>query len=326
MAHSNPFDLQRRSLLGLGLAALAPFARSQDGYPDRIIRFVVPQPPGGTGDTVSRLVGQRMAARLGKAVVIENKAGAGGSLGAMAVAKAPADGYSIVLASPGFATFASMFPKLGSNPVSDLVPIGMIGSVPIALTVRNDSTYKTVADVVAYAKANPGKATYGSAGLGSLSHLVGAWFKNALGLDIVHIPYGGTAPALNALVSGQIDLYFDPMAGAELVKGGRLRVLATLGEKRSTAMPSAPTLTELGIPVRGAVWLGVMTTAGTPRPVIDRLSQELERVMREPEVKQQLEARMVYPDPMNAEQFAKFFANETAVWNKVVRDNGITSE
>ncbi len=327
MTRIKHFDISRRnlnrSLLGMGLAAVSPLGWAQGSYPTQPIRFVVPQPPGGTGDTVCRMVGQRLAARLGKPVVIENKAGAGGTLGAMTAAKSPADGYTIVLASPGFATFETMFPKLTSNPVSELTPVGMMGSVPIALTVRADSPYKTVNDLITHAKAHPGTVTYGSAGIGSLSHLMGAWFKSEARADVTHIPYSGTAPALHALVSGQVDIYFDPMAGVDLVKSGRLRVLATTGDKRSIAMPDAPTMVESGVPVRGSVWLGVMAPAGTPRPIIDLLNRELDTVLREPELKQQLETRLVYPDPMTVDQFSKFFSNEVTVWNRIVRENGI---
>jgi tripartite-type tricarboxylate transporter receptor subunit TctC len=313
-------------LLMLLAGAIAGTGHAQDTYPDRPIRFMVPQPPGGTGDTVSRIVAQRLSARLGKPVVVENKAGAGGTLGASAVAKAPADGYSLVLASPGFATFASMYPSLPFNPASELVPVGMMGSVPITVIVRSEAPYKTLADFVAHAKANPGKATYGSAGQGSLSHLMGAWFKSETGIDVTHVPYSGTAPALTAVVGGHIDILFDSGSGTELLKSGKLRALATTNAKRLPALPSVQTTTELGYPVRGAVWLGVMTTGGTPRPIVERLSRELYAVMQEPEVRQQLEQRGVLADPMTADEFARFFANETRVWSKLVRDNGIRAE
>ena len=315
-----------RVLLAAACAALSGGARAQSDFPDRPLRFIVPQPPGGTGDVISRLVAQRLGARLGKPVVVENKAGAGGTLGASFVAKAAADGHTLLLASPGFATFGTMFPNLGFNIATDLAPVGMMGSVPVALVVRSESPFKSVADIVAHAKANPGKVTYASAGKGSLSHLLGALFRKEAGLDLNHIPYGGTAPAMNALVSGQVDIFFDPMSGSELIKAARLRALATTTETRSSMLPSVPTMREQGYAVTGSVWLGVMVTAGTPRPIIERLNRELEALLREPEIKLMMEARLVYPDPMGLEQFTQFFANETRLWTRLVVENGINAD
>ena len=267
---------------------------------------------------------QRLGARLGTAVVVENKAG--GTLGASFVAKAPADGYTLVLASPGFATFSSMSPNLSFNVATDLAPVGMMGSVPVALVVRNESPFKSVADIVAHAKANPGKVTCASAGKGSLSHLLGALLRKEAGLDLNHIPYSGTAPAMNARVSGQVDITFDPVSGSEFLKAARLRALATTTETRSSMLPNVPTMKEQGYAVSGSVWLGVMVAAGTPRPIIERLNRELEALLREPEIKQQLEARLVYPDPMGLEQFSQFFANETRLWTRLVVENGIKAD
>jgi tripartite-type tricarboxylate transporter receptor subunit TctC len=330
MTHSRSFDPARRNaslkLLALGACAAAGVVRAQETYPDRLIRFTVPQPAGGTGDMVTRLVAQRLESRLGKTVMVENRAGAGGTLGARAVAKSPADGYSLVLASPGFATFTSMYANLNFDPATDFTPVGMMGIVPVTVLVRDEAPFKTLRDFVAWARTHAGEATYASAGQGSLSHLTGAWFAKEAGLDITHVPYSGTAPALTALVGGQVGILFDSGAGSELLKAGRVRALATANPKRVPGMPSVPTLNELGYPVRGAVWLGVMTTAGTPAPIVERLSRELLGVMKEPEVRQQLESRGVYAEPMPAAQFAAFFANETRIWSKLVRDNGIRAE
>ena len=334
MFHRRPFDPGRRRsaqwMLALASAPLAGAAASAQspasGYPDKPIRFIVPQPAGGTGDTVTRIVAQRLEARLGKPVVIDNKAGAGGTLGATQAARSPADGYTLVMSSPGFATFESMFPKLSFNPSAELAPIGMMGSVPVALIVRADSPFKTLADFVAHAKAHPGQQTFASAGNGALSHLMGAWFASEAGLNLVHVPYAGTAPALTALVAGQVDIYFDPMASSELLKTGRVRALATTGDKRTAMLPAVPTMIEQGYKVSGSVWLGVMAPAGTPRAVIDRLNRELNAVLQEPEVRQQLEARLVFPDPMGVDQFGGFFAKESQTWNKLVRDTGIKVE
>jgi len=318
---------RRRSTLWLLALAGAPLAAAaQSTYPDKPIRFIVPQPAGGTGDTVTRIVSQRLSVRLGKPIVIENKAGAGGTLGATQAARSPADGYTIVMASPGFATFESMFPKLAFNPSAELMPVGMMGSVPIALIVRADSPFKSLAEFVRHAKATPGKVNYASAGNGALSHLMGAWFASEANIDMVHVPYAGTAPALTALVGGQVEIYFDPMSSSELLKAGRVRALATTGERRTSMLPGVPTMIEQGHKLSGSVWLGVMAPAGTPTPIIERLNRELDAVLQEPDVRRQLEARLVYPDPMSVEQFAKFFAKESQTWNKLVRETGIKAE
>jgi tripartite-type tricarboxylate transporter receptor subunit TctC len=317
----------RRRFLGrflaTGAAAAAFPALAQDTYPERLIRFVVPQPAGGTGDIVTRIVAQRLAARLGKPVVIDNKPGAGGTLGALAAARSPADGYTLVMSSPGFATFETMYPRLSFNPVRELAPVGMMGSVPVALIVRAESPFKSVADVVAYGKSKPGLMTYASAGNGALSHLLGAWFASDAGLEATHVPYAGTAPALTALVGGQVDIYFDPMASSELLKTGRVRALATTGEQRTPMLPQVPTLIELGHKVSGSVWLGVMVPQGVPRPIVDRLNRELDQILKEPEVRQQLEARLVFADPMGVDQFGRFFDKEAKTWNRLVLQAGI---
>ena len=225
-----------KGLISLAVASASAFAVAQGNYPSKPLRLVVPQAAGGTGDTVSRLVAQKLSARLGQPVVVENRPGAGGTVGSGLVAKSPADGYSLVLASTGYATWTTMYPNIPFNPASDLAPVAMMGSLPFAVLVRSEAPYKTLADLVAFAKANPGKATYASAGAGALSHLLAAWFAAEAGVDIRHIPYNGTAPALNALLGEQVDFYFDPVAtSAQLVKAGRLRALATTGASARTS-------------------------------------------------------------------------------------------
>ena len=316
-----------KGLISLAVASASAFAVAQGNYPSKPLRLVVPQAAGGTGDTVSRLVAQKLSARLGQPVVVENRPGAGGTVGSGLVAKAPADGYSLVLASTGYATWTTMYPNIPFNPASDLAPVAMMGSLPFAVLVRSEAPYKTLADLVAYAKANPGKATYASAGPGALSHLLAAWFGAEAGVDIRHIPYNGTAPALNALLGEQVDFYFDPVAtSAQLVKAGRLRALATTGAVRSDVMPEAPTLVESGFPVRGSVWLGLMTTGGTPAPVIDRLNKEIHSILQEPDTRRELQSRGVQAEAMSQEQFGAFVASEIRTWSKLVRDNGIKPE
>lgn len=229
-------------------------ALAQGSYPDRAIRFIVPQPAGGTGDVISRMVTQSMAKRLGQAIVVENRPVAGGSVGAALVAKAAPDGYSLVLGSPGFSTFAALYKNLSLNPATDFAPVGMMGIVPVALIVRSESGFRNAAEVIAEPKKSPGKVTYASAGQGSLSHLIGAWFVAETGTDMLHVPYAGTAPALTALIGGQVDVAFDAMASAAMIKAGRVRVLAVAEGRRSPLLPDAATLLESNVKVRGSVW------------------------------------------------------------------------
>lgn len=321
----------RRRIVQALLAALAgptlpPGVRAQEAWPSRPLRFIVPQPAGGTGDVISRIVAQKLSARWGQQIVVDNKAGAGGTLGATAAARSAPDGYTLVLSSAGFATFEQMFPQLVPNPASELVPAGMLGLVPIAIEVRADSPFHALADVVAYAKANPGKLSYASAGIGSSSHLMGAWLRSVAGIDILHVPYAGTAPALTALLGGQADLFLDPMAGSELIKSGKVRVLAVTDAERSPMLPQAATLSELGYAVKGSVWLGVMAPAATPRPVLEKINADLRAVLEDPAVRQQMAARYVAPHPLSLAESAAFFANETRTLGRLVRDNGIRPE
>ena len=314
----------RLLLATLALCATgALHAQNGSAYPNRPIRFVVPQPAGGTGDIVVRAVGQRLSERLGQPVVVENKPGAGGTLGAAFAAKAAPDGYTLVLASPGFSTFSAMYKGLSFNPATDFTPIGMMGTLPVLIVTRADAPYQKLSDFMAYARKNPGKAAFSSAGSGSLSHLLGAWFSSSTGLNLLHVPFAGTAPSLTAVVGGQVDINFDPMAGAQLLKAGKIQALASTGERRSELAPNVPTLTELGIPVKGSVWLGVMAPAGLPPAIAERLSQELEATMKEPELRARLLASGVQAEPMSAAEFARFYQADTANLTKLVHDNQV---
>ncbi len=311
-------------MAGVLLATSSFCAHAQAGYPDRQLHFIVPQAAGGTGDTVSRIVAQKLSTRLGQQVIVENKAGAGGTVGSATVAKAKPDGYSLVLASSGYATWKLMFPGMTFNPDTELTPVAMFGSLPFAVLVRPDSRFRNLADFVAYAKTNPGKVNYASAGLGAASHLLTAWLAAEAGLDLTHVPYSSTAPALTALLGGQVDIYLDPVAtSAPQVAAGKLRVLATTGATRSKVMPDVPTIAESGYPVKGSVWLALMTTGGTPAPVVERLNREVRAVLQDPETRDALQSRGVEVDIMTADEFRSFVANEVRVWSKLVRDNNI---
>ena len=323
-------NLARRNitaLLSLAAVALctagAVHAQRDGPYPSAPIRFVVPQPAGGTGDIVVRAVSQRLAERLGQPVIVENRPGAGGNLGAAFVAKAAPDGYTLVMAAPGFSTAAAMYKGLTFNPATDFTPIGMMGTLPVLIITKADAPYEKLSDLIAQAKQHPGAVSFSSAGSGSLSHLLGAWFSSAAGLNMLHVPFAGTAPSLTALAGGQVDVNFDPMAGAQMLKAGKIRALASTGERRSELVPDVPTLTELGIPVKGSVWLGVMAPARLPKPIADRLSTELEATMKEPQLRAKLLASGVQAEPMPAAEFGRFFQADTAALTKLVVENKI---
>jgi len=328
-AHFSPTPTRRGAARRLVIAALALgaaaglHAQTAGTYPDRPIRFVVPQPAGGTGDVVVRAVSQRLSERLGQPIVVENKPGAGGSVGAALAAKAQPDGYTLVLASPSFSTFTAMYKGLSFNPSTDLTPIGMMATLPVLIVTRAEAPYRTLAELIEAAKKTAEKVSFSSAGSGSLSHLLGTWFGSATGLKLLHVPFAGTAPSLTAVVGGQVDINFDPMAGAQLLKAGKIRALASAGAQRSELAPEVPTLAELGIPVKGSVWLGVMGPAGMPRTVVERLSRELEATMKEPELRAKLLASGVQADPMSAAEFARFFQADTAALTKIVRANNV---
>ena len=310
--------------LGLGLALTCAGAAAQANFPERQLQFIVPQAAGGTGDVVSRIIAQKLAGRLGQTIVVENKAGAGGTVGSATVAKAKPDGHSLVLASSGFATWKVMYPGMPFNPDTELAPVAMFGSLPFAVLVRPEARYKTLAEFIAAARAEPGKLNYASAGLGASSHLLAAWLAAEANVNITHVPYSSTAPALTALLGGQVDIYLDPVAtSVAQISAGRLRALATTGARRARVLPDVPTIAESGWPVRGSVWLAMMTTGGTPAPVIERLNREVRAVLQEADTRDALQSRGIEIELMSVDEFRAFVANETRVWTKLVKDNNI---
>ncbi|HSV78972.1 MAG TPA: tripartite tricarboxylate transporter substrate-binding protein [Ramlibacter sp.] len=322
MTHSTDRRAAHRALLALAALAALPPARAQSGP----ITFMVPQAAGGTGDTVSRLFAQRLAQRLGQTVVVENRPGAGGTVGSALVAKA-ADSRQLLLVSNGYATWNVMYPRMTFNPQRDLAPVAMMGSVPYTLLVRPDAPFRTLQDLVSYGRSHPGQLSFGSAGLGSLSHLLSSWFTAEAKLDAVHVPYTSTAPALAGLLGGHVQFYCDPVTTAmPQVRGGKARALATTAAQRSSQLSDVPTLMELGYPINGAVWLGIATSSRAPASFVAGIQREISAILREPEMLQQLEARGVAPLSIMGSDMARFLANETRVWTKLVRDNDIKAE
>lgn len=325
----------RRALLG-GIAALAallacgaPALASDTDFPGKPLRFVVPYPPGGPLDTMARLLAEKVRGPLGQPVVVENRAGAGGNIGADLVAKAPADGYTLVMGA--VATHAInpwLFANLPYDPVKDFAPVTVVASVPNVLVVNVDfaarNHIETLADLIGYAKKNPGKLNYGSGGNGSAGHLSGELLKARAGIDAVHIPYQGAAPAQLALLSGQSDFMFDNLAAsAPLIEHGKVKALAVTTGQRSSLLAGVPTVQESGI--QGfdlGTWFGVFATGDTPAPVVDRLNRVYADAMRQPDVKQRLSMMGSEAPPMTPDAFAAFVRHEKAKYQEIVKISG----
>ncbi len=303
----------------LGLAALGAGASAfAQAWPTRPVRLVVPFPPGGLIDNMARLIGPRLAQELGQPVVIENKPGAGGNLGASEVARATPDGYTILMSSPPLTISPALYPRLPYRP-EQLVPVGLLGRVPNVLVVNPASGIQSVADLTARAKGRPGQLNYGSNGQGTSLHLSAELYKSMAGVFITHIPYRGAAAAQTALIADEVQMMFDNLPSVlGLIQGGRLRALAVTTPQRSGVLPQVPTLEEAGL--RGyqvSAWFGLAAPAGVPAPVLQRLEQALERVGQNAEVRAAMQRAGADPVWLNAQAKATFMKADAAQWKKV---------
>jgi tripartite-type tricarboxylate transporter receptor subunit TctC len=315
----------RRSAIATCVAALlcattgSAFA---DTYPSKAIDFVVPFPPGGASDIIARLIAERLQASLKQPVVVENRAGANGMIAYQYVAKAPADGYTILMANIGpSAINPSIYKKMSYDAVKDFAPITLVSWVPLMVVANPGLRVNSVAELIAKAKAAPGTLSYGVSGNGTAGHLAMELFKSNAGIDIKPIPYKGDTPALTDTMGGQVDVMMATVvAAAPHVAGGRLKALAVTTPKRLSASPDIPTVAESGMPGFEAVsWGGVLAPAATPRPIVDKLNAEIVRILKLPEVKKRFAeagAEVVHSTP---EEFAKYIAGETAKWGKIAR-------
>jgi len=297
-------------------------------YPTKPIRLIAPFAPGGPTDLFARLMGAKLGERLGQPVVVENRPGAGGSVGAEVAAKAAPDGYTIVLVSSSFAVNATLYPKLPFDPLKDFAPVTLLASAPYLLAVHAGIKASSVRELIALAKAHPGKLNYGSGGSGSGPHIVAELFKSAAGLDIVHIPYKGTGPLTTALVAGDVQLAFGNMfALMPHVKSARVRPMAVTGAARSPVLSEVPTVAESGLPGFEATGVhGLLAPAGTPRRIIDKLNGECVAILRSPEVRAQLASEGAEAIGNTPEQYAAHLANEVQKWGKLIRERGIRAE
>ena len=313
------------ALLGL---AMAPHASAQP-YPAKPIKVVVTFAAGGGADFVARVLAAKLSEPLGQSVVVENRAGAGGAIGAEAVAKSPPDGYTLLLGAAGTLTILpNLQEKVPFDSVKDFAPIGLAGSSPFVLAVGSTVPANTVAELTALAKANPGKLNYGSSGNGGAPHLAGELYKSMTGIDIVHVPYKGLAPAITDVLGGQLQILFaDVGLIAPHLKSGRLKALAVTGKERSSALPDLPTMIEAGVPgYQAGTWYGILAPVGTPSAVVMRLNGVLLKVIATPEIKTQFAAQGIEPAGGGPDQFGALIRDDMARWGKLIKEAKIKSE
>jgi tripartite-type tricarboxylate transporter receptor subunit TctC len=318
-----------RLMISLALLAILATTADAQEWPTRRLRILVPFPAGGSGDVQVRIVADELAKALGQPVIVENKPGASGAIASVEVAHAPADGYTLLLGSVGtHAINVSLYPKLQYDPVKDFVPLSLMTVFPQLVVPGVEFKGKTFADFIASLKAEAGKASYGSSGIGSPTHLAGEMFKRETGVDIVHVPYRGQGPALNDLLGGRLQVVFPSVPDTlSFIQAGKLRALAIMSPSRSKVLPDVPTTAELGLPnLLGSFWAGLYTTAGTPKPVLDRLNRELVAIMKSPAFVQRVEPLGFEAKPTSLEEFARFNADEIKRWGDIVRAQGIKME
>jgi tripartite-type tricarboxylate transporter receptor subunit TctC len=308
--------------LGAGMAVA-------QGYPAKTIKLVVPFPPGGSTDIFARTIGNKLSEALKQQVIIDNRPGAGGSIGADAVAKSAPDGYTLLMGHIGtLAVNPAIYPRLPYDPQKDFAPVTLVATVPNILVVSPSLPVNSVAELVAYAKANPGKLSYGSGGNGSAAHIAVELFKQKTGTDIVHIPYKGTAPSVTDVIGGQIAM---TMTGApplmQFVTSGRLKALGVSSTRRVEALPNVPTIAEAGVKdFEATQWYGIVAPAGTPREIVMRLNQEIHAILKTPEMRERIQSEGAVAAPTTPEEFAVLIKSEGARWGAVVKAAGVKAQ
>jgi tripartite-type tricarboxylate transporter receptor subunit TctC len=296
-------------------------------YPTRPVRWVVTYPPGGGTDITARIVGQWLSERLGQQFIIENKPGAGNNIGTESVVNAPPDGYTLMLVNPANAINATLYPKLSFNFLRDIAPVAGIMRVPNVMEVNPSVPAKTVAEFIAYAKANPGKINWASSGNGTSVHLSGELFKIMAGVQLTHVPYRGSAPALTDMISGTVDVMFDNMPPSlPHIRAGKLRALAVTTNVRSDALPDVPTVAETVPGYEASAFYGVGVPKGTPPEIIDKLNKEINAALGDPKIKARLAELGGMLIPGSPADFGKLVADETDKWAKVIKTGGVTLE
>ena len=308
------------------MTALTLFTSVAFAYPNGPLKLIVPFPPGGPTDAIARLVASKLSESLGQPVYIENKAGAHGAIGMQAAMTLPSDGQALVMVSIGtHGINPGLYKKLPYDANKDFSPVSLLVTVPIVVVARTDAPFNDLTGLISYARANPGKLSFASAGNGGSSHLVPEMFNQQAKIDMVHVPYKGIAPALNDLLSGQVNLMFDSLiTSTQQINAGKLKILATTSSKRLDAYPSVPTIAELGFPgFEAASWYGVVVRNGTPAQTINILASTLGKIMKSPDVIDKLDKINTYPIGSTPAEFAQFIQVEQRKWAKVIKDGNI---
>jgi tripartite-type tricarboxylate transporter receptor subunit TctC len=310
--------------LTMGAVVFSQSARAAESFPSRPVRMIVPYAAGGGADIVGRLIAQRLSESWGQQVVVDNRAGAGGNIGTEIAAHAPADGYTVLLIGPNHTVNVSLYSKLGFDPIKDFAPISLVTSAAYLLVVNPATPIHSVKDLIALAKAQPGKILYASAGNGTAGHLGMELIKTMAGIDMVHVAYKGSPPALTDLMAGRVSVAFDNvLSAAQLVKAGKLRAIAVSTLKRSPAMPEVPTVAESGLKgFEVAVWQGILAPAGTPKPVIDTFNAAIVAVLTRPDMKERMAAYGAEVIASTPQEFAQYMKADLVKWAKVVKTSG----
>ncbi len=322
-------NFRNLSLLVLGsLVGSLALAQAGGNYPSKPVTLVVTYPPGGGADAMARLLAPKMSEALGQNVVVDNKPGAGGQIGAAAVAKAAPDGYTLMLDASSFAVNPSLYPKLPYDPMKAFKPIGVVALFPNVVLVNANFSAQNVTDLISISKKAKDSVSYASSGNGSAQHLAGALFESATGVDVVHVPYKGGGPALNDVIGGQVPLFFGNLASTlQHVQSGKLRALAVTSAKRSQILPGVPTLSEVG--VKGAEiyeWNAVFVPAGTPQAVVSKIASAFQHALDAPEVKQRIAQLGGEIQRSSPEQSQAFIEQQVTLWGRVIKERKITTE
>ncbi len=322
------FSVLFNAVLAAACASLAPGQSLAQKFPEKPIRFIVPFPPGGGNDILARLIAPKMGESLGQPVVIDNRAGAGGNIGTDLAAKSPPDGYTIVIASNQVTMNPALYAKLPFDIEKDFAPVALAASVPMVLAVHPSVPANNVRDLIALAKANPGKYNYSTPGSGTPQHIAYEVFNHAAGTKITHVPYKGTGPAIADLIAGQVQMAFGTMASVDQhIKAGKLRALAVATPKRSQAMPNVPTVAESalgGFDV--SLWYSILAPAGTPAPILARLSAEVAKALAAPDVRDRLVSQGFEISYLPPEQMNALMKSDIARWGKSLREIGLKLE
>jgi len=312
----------------VALQAANVWAENAEHYPSRSIKIIVPFPAGGTADTLPRIVAEKLREKWNQPVIIENRSGAGGNIGAEAAASSTPDGYTLLASPPGpIAINESLYKKLSFRP-TDLAPITLLGTAPIVLDARPDFPAKTVKELIDYVKANPDKITFASQGNGSTSHLTAILFERLTGIRMVHVPYRGTGPALQDIMGNTVDLFFDNIASSmSLHIDGKLHILGVCGDERAPPLPDVPTVREAGVAdFTSATWFALMAPKGTPEAIVAKLNSTITEILNESEIQAQFLKLGVQPKPMSIAATTRFIEDERSKWSGIIKSANVTLE